>query len=145
MKEYFIEHFGLRFKDIFTFTSNKWYYVLGKILCIIVGLPIYLVLIPLDIVNFLIYCLFSWIPYVSVFFLFICKVLTIVFGLGYYICILPDAKSHIEQSKIEYQKEMDEMREALDKDNTDNDKDTLNNKEDKDNQSNEQENSQSNK
>lgn len=93
------EHFSSRFNRIFTYTSKKWYYCLAKTLCIIVGLPLYVVLIPVDMLLFVVYACFSWIPFVNVFMLFVIKSLSLIWSLGYFIAILPDAKRYIEENK----------------------------------------------
>lgn len=104
MKDILLYYKG-RFQRIFTYTSKKWYYVIAKTLCVAVGLPLYVALLPLDIVNFLLYALFSFIPVLNVFFLFICRVLSIICGAGHYIGILPDAKMYIERHKEELKQE----------------------------------------
>lgn len=111
--------YGLRIKSILTYSSKKWYYVLLKTLCIIVGLPLYIVLIPLDFLNFLVFCLFSWIPLLKVVFLFLCKIVSTLCGLGYYVGILPDAKEYIAASKAEHDREMAEMQAAIEADKAD--------------------------
>ncbi len=104
MKDILLYYKG-RFQRIFTYTGKKWYYLLAKTLCITVGLPLYVALLPLDAVNFFIYALFSFIPYVNTFFLFICRIVSIICGAGHYIAILPDAKMYIERHKQELQDE----------------------------------------
>lgn len=104
MSEIF-KYYGVRFKRIFTFTSSKWYYVLAKIFLIIVGLPLHVALIPLDFASFLLYAIFSWIPYVSLFFLFITRILTMLCSVGYIIAVLPDLKRFTLEDDAEAEKQ----------------------------------------
>lgn len=113
MKDYISQHYKQRFKDIFSYSNRKWWYVLLKTLCIAVGFPIYLALIPLDFVVFFVYALFSWVPYLSTLTLFLCRILTIICGIGYYVCILPDAKHYIDEDKERYQAEQAEYEKQL--------------------------------
>lgn len=104
MKDILLYYKG-RFQRIFIYTGKKWYYIIAKTLCVAVGLPLYVALLPLDIVNFLIYALFSFIPYLNTFFLFICRTVSIICGAGHYIAILPDAKMYMERHKQELKEE----------------------------------------
>jgi len=106
MKEHLREYFSSRIKAIFTYTSKKWYYVVLKTLCVIVGAPLYFALIPLDLLTFVLYALFSWIPILNTVVLILCKTLSFVFSVGYYIAILPDAKkfADIAKEKMRFEK-----------------------------------------
>lgn len=86
------EYYKSRINAIFTYTSRRWHYVLLKTLCVVLGAPLFFALLPLDLLNFLIYALFSWVPVLRTVFLVLCRALAFVFGAGYYISILPDAK-----------------------------------------------------
>ena len=107
MKEHLQEYFSSRIKAIFTYTSKKWYYVILKTLCVIIGAPLYFALIPLDLLTFVLYALFSWIPILNTVVLILCKTLSFVFSVGYYIAILPDAKkfADIAKEKLRFEKE----------------------------------------
>lgn len=93
----FLDYYKLRFSRIFAYNSTKWYMVIAKTLCIIVGLPLFVVLIPIDLLFFLVYALLGWIPFLGLFILFICKALSFVWSIGYYIAILPDIKQYIKE------------------------------------------------
>ncbi|HPG91927.1 MAG TPA: hypothetical protein PK675_00780 [Clostridia bacterium] len=111
MKEHLQEYFSSRIKAIFTYTSNKWYYVALKTLCVVIGVPLYFVMVPLDFLTFVLYALFSWIPILNTVMLVLCKLLSFVFSIGYYIAILPDAKKYadIAREKLRFEKEMEEQ------------------------------------
>ncbi|MDD4833063.1 MAG: hypothetical protein PHI78_05250 [Clostridia bacterium] len=111
MKEHLQEYFSSRIKAIFTYTSNKWYYIILKTLCVIIGAPLYFALIPLDLLTFVLYALFSWIPILNTVILILCKTLSFVFSVGYYIAILPDAKkfADIAKEKLRFEKETEEQ------------------------------------
>jgi len=106
MKEHLREYFSSRIKAIFTYTSKKWYYVVFKNSLRIVGAPLYFALIPLDLLTFVLYALFSWIPILNTVVLILCKTLSFVFSVGYYIAILPDAKkfADIAKEKMRFEK-----------------------------------------
>jgi len=107
MKEHLQEYFSSRIKAIFTYTSKKWYYIILKTLCVVIGAPLYFALIPLDLLTFVLYALFSWIPILNTVVLILCKTLSFVFSVGYYIAILPDAKkfADIAKEKLRFEKE----------------------------------------
>lgn len=86
VKEYYIN----RFKWIFNYTSNNFFYVIAKTLCIIVGLPIYCVVFALEMVLTFVNMLFCWIPILSVVMTVICKGTILIIDKLYYICILTD-------------------------------------------------------
>lgn len=108
MKDYYLS----KIRDIFTYTSRRWHYVLFKTLCVIVGAPLFFVLLPLDLLVVFIYALFSWIPVLSIVFLVLCKTLTIVFGAGYYISVLPDARKFVYIHRARKQAEQDMLAEC---------------------------------
>lgn len=137
MKEQLREYFSSRIKSIFTYTSNKWYYVAFKTFCVVIGAPLYFALIPLDFLTFVLYALFSWIPILNVFMLVVCKLLSFVFSVGYYIAILPDAKKYAKKAKekMRFEKEMEEQtnNEQPDNENQTNTEGEVISKEEKDN------------
>ncbi|MDD3831129.1 MAG: hypothetical protein PHW00_00470 [Clostridia bacterium] len=94
-----MQHYRQRFADIFNYTSRKWWYVILKTICIVVGLPLYIVLIPLDLIVFAIYVIFSWIPFVGSIFLIACRILTTLCSVGYYVAICVDAPMYINRQK----------------------------------------------
>lgn len=86
VKEYYIN----RFKWIFNYTSDNFFYIVAKTLCIIVGLPIYCVVFALEMVLTFVNMLFCWIPILSVVMTVICKGTILIIDKLYYICILTD-------------------------------------------------------
>lgn len=90
MKEYYLN----RFKWIFRYTSKNFWYCIGKTLCIIVGLPIYCICFAVEMILTAINMLFSWIPGFNIIIGILCKILIILFGSLFYICVLTDIKSY---------------------------------------------------
>ena len=97
MKDYYLA----RLYWIFHYTNTKWWYRIVKTLCIIVGAPIYAVSFVVEMALTAINMVFSWIPILNVVIMVICKLLIIVFGSTFYICILPDIKQYREATKEE--------------------------------------------
>jgi hypothetical protein len=108
MRDYYIT----RIRNIFTYTDKRAHYVIFKTLCIIIGAPLFFVLLPVDLLVYFIYALFSWIPVLSTFFLVVCKALSYVCSVGYYIALLPDAKKYIMIYKAKLQAEKAEILET---------------------------------
>ncbi|MEG1706166.1 MAG: hypothetical protein RR291_01555 [Clostridia bacterium] len=90
MKNYYIE----QFQWIFAFRSHNFFYCVLKVVCILVGLPIHIVLLLVDLVNTLIYSIFSFIPILNTVFMFLGKIISLICHLGFFICILPDIKKY---------------------------------------------------
>ena len=90
MKEYYLT----RLHWIFNYTDTKWWYYIVKTLCLIVGVPIYAVCFVVEMVLTAINMIFSWIPVLNVVVMTICKLLIMLFGATFYICILPDLKKY---------------------------------------------------
>ena len=90
MKEYYLN----RLHWIFKYTNGKWWYIVVKTLCLIVGAPIYAVSFVVEMLLTAINMLFSWIPVLNVVVMVLCKLLINVFGATFYICILPDIKQY---------------------------------------------------
>ncbi|MEG1527955.1 MAG: hypothetical protein RR418_02140, partial [Clostridia bacterium] len=88
-----------RFKRLFTYTSRNFFYCVAKTLCIIIGLPLFVVLIPVDFLIYLVYAIFSWIPYLNMAMLFLCRILSFITGIGYFISVIPDAKKYMQENK----------------------------------------------
>ena len=97
MKEYYLA----RLHWIFNYTNKKWWYYIVKTLCLVVGIPIYTVSFVVEMLLTAINMLFSWIPILNVVIMVICKLLIIVFGATFYICILPDIGLYREATKQE--------------------------------------------
>ena len=95
MKQYYLA----RLHWIFNYTSTKWWYIIAKTLCLLIGVPIYAVCFVVEMVLTFVNMLFSWIPILNVVVMFICKILITVFGSTFYICILPDIKGYKQASK----------------------------------------------
>ena len=58
MKEYYSE----RFNWIFKYTSKSFFYCLAKTLCITIGLPIYCVMVAVEMVLTFVNMIFAWFP-----------------------------------------------------------------------------------
>lgn len=95
MKQYYAERFGW----IFRYTSKNFFYCLAKTLCIIIGLPIYLVMFVVEMVLTAVNMLFCWIPIINVVITTICKAIIWVISKTFYICILTDIKKFKEAMK----------------------------------------------
>ena len=87
-----VQHYAERFRWIFKYTNKNFGYCLLKTLCIMVGLPIYLVCFVVEMVLTLVNMIFSLIPIVGLLVMLVCKVLMWVVDKLYYICVLPDIK-----------------------------------------------------
>lgn len=100
MKEYYSE----RFNWIFKYTSKNFFYCLAKTLCIIVGLPIYCVMVAVEMVLTFVNMIFSWIPILGMVIGVICKAIIYVIDKTFFICILTDVgkwkQSH--RQEVEY-------------------------------------------
>ncbi|MEG2015012.1 MAG: hypothetical protein RR086_04695, partial [Clostridia bacterium] len=79
MKNYYIE----QFQWIFAFRSHNFFYCVLKVVCILVGLPIHIVLLLVDLVNTLIYSIFSFIPILNTVFMFLGKIISLICHLGF--------------------------------------------------------------
>lgn len=88
------EYYKQRFFWIFHYTSKNFFYCLAKTLCVVVGLPIYLVAFVGEMVLAAVNMLFCWIPILNVVVMTLCKALTTLLGLTFYICILTDLKNY---------------------------------------------------
>ncbi len=87
-----LHHYAERFQWIFRYTSKNFGYCLLKTLCIIVGLPIYLVCFVVEMVLTLVNLIFSIVPGLGLIVMLVCKLLMWVVGKPYYICVLTDLK-----------------------------------------------------
>lgn len=87
-----VNHYAERFQWIFKYTSKNFGYCILKTLCIIVGLPIYLVCFVAEMALTLVNLLFSFIPGLGLVVMLVCKMLMWVIDKPYYICILTDLK-----------------------------------------------------
>ena len=97
MKEYYLN----RFKWIFNYTSNNFFYIIGKTVCLLVGLPIYLAVFAVEMVLTFVNMLFCWIPILSVVVTVICKGTILIIDQLYYICILTDLRNYREATVAE--------------------------------------------
>lgn len=89
-----LNYYKERFYWIFSFTSRNFFYCLAKSLCILVGLPIYLVAFTVEMILTFVNMIFGWIPVLNVVVTVICKSLIYVFDKTFYICILTDIKKY---------------------------------------------------
>ena len=87
-----VNHYAERFQWIFKYTSKNFGYCILKTLCIIVGLPIYLVCFVAEMALTLVNLLFSFIPGLGLVVMLICKMLMWIIDKPYYICVLTDLK-----------------------------------------------------
>lgn len=87
-----VNHYAERFQWIFKYTSKNFGYCILKTLCIIVGLPIYLVCFVAEMALTLVNLLFSFIPGLGLVVMLVCKMLMWVIDKPYYICVLTDLK-----------------------------------------------------
>ncbi len=87
-----LQHYAERFAWIFKYTRKDFGYCLLKTLCIIVGLPIYLVCFVAEMVLTLVNLIFSWIPVLNGVVMLLCKILMWLFDKPFYICVLTDLK-----------------------------------------------------
>ena len=99
MKEYYSE----RFHWIFNYTRKGFFYCLLKTLCVVVGLPIYAVSFVVEMLFTAINMIFSWIPILNVVIMVICKAIVWLFGLTFYITILPDLKEYKATRVVQYE------------------------------------------
>ncbi len=90
MKTYYLN----RLHWIFHYTNKNFWYCVGKTLCLIVGVPIYAVCFVVEMALTFVNMLFSWIPAFNVVIGALCKILIILFGSTFYICILTDLGSY---------------------------------------------------
>ncbi len=97
VKEYYLN----RFKWIFNYTSNNFFYIIGKTVCLIVGLPVYLAVFAVEMVLTFVNMLFCWIPILSIVVTVICKGTILIIDQLYYICILTDLKKYREATVVE--------------------------------------------
>lgn len=97
VKEYYLN----RFKWIFNYTSNNFFYIIGKTVCLLVGLPIYLAVFAVEMVLTFVNMLFCWIPILSVVVTVICKGTILIIDQLYYICILTDLRNYREATIAE--------------------------------------------
>lgn len=87
-----VQHYRNRFKWIFRYTSKNIGYCIAKTLCIVVGLPIYLVCFCAEMALTLVNMLLCWIPGINILAMLICKALMWIVDKPYYICVLTDLK-----------------------------------------------------
>lgn len=87
-----VNHYAERFQWIFKYTSKNFGYCILKTLCIIVGLPIYLVCFVAEMALTLVNLLFSFIPGLGLVVMLVCKMLMWIIDKPYYICVLTDLK-----------------------------------------------------
>ena len=98
MKEYYSE----RFHWIFNYTRKNFGYCLLKTLCVIVGLPIYAVSFVVEMIFTAINMIFCWIPILGTVVTVICKAIVWLFGMTFYINVLPDLKAYKEAHVVHY-------------------------------------------
>lgn len=104
MKHYYQE----RFHWIFHYTQKTFGYCLLKTLCILVGLPIYLVCFAMEMALVFINMIFGWIPVLGVLVTVLCKILMIAVSFPYYICVLTDLSAYREAMKEEPDYDVDD-------------------------------------
>ena len=86
MKEFYCQ----RFRWIFDYTSNNFWYVLAKTFCIIIGAPIYFIVFAIEMVLTFVNMILSWIPIIGVLVTIICKGITLLIDKLFFISILTD-------------------------------------------------------
>lgn len=99
MKEYYSE----RFYWIFNYTSKGFGYCLLKTLCLVVGLPIYAVAFVIEMLFTAINMILCWIPILGPIVTVICKAIVWLFGMTFYINVLPDLKAYKEARTLHYE------------------------------------------
>ena len=100
-----VNHYAERFQWIFKYTSKNLGYCILKTLCIIVGLPIYLVCFVAEMALTLVNLLFSFVPGLGLVVMLVCKMLMWIIDKPYYICvstppsmpILPTLPQHLNK------------------------------------------------
>lgn len=93
----FRKFYGRRLHYMFRFSRKSMEYRTVKVLCLIVGLPIALVLFVVEMAVALIYMIFMRIPILNVVMLFLCRFLTSVCSVGFYICIIPELPEYLDE------------------------------------------------
>lgn len=93
----FRKFYGRRLHYVFRFSRKSMEYRTVKVLCLIVGLPIALVLFVVEMAVALIYMIFMRIPILNVVMLFLCRFLTSVCSVGFYICIIPELPEYLDE------------------------------------------------
>lgn len=101
MKQYYLE----RLHWIFNYRRKDFFYCLLKTLCLIVGIPIYTVSFVVEMVFTFINMLFCWIPIFGVVMMVICKSIVLLFGMTFYLNILPDLRAYKEAHTLLYEVE----------------------------------------
>lgn len=99
MREYYTE----RFKWIFQYANKNFFYCLAKTLCLIIGLPIYCVMVAVEMVLTFVNMIFSWIPILGMVIGVICKGIIYLIDKTFFLCILPDIKEWRQTHKKEVQ------------------------------------------
>lgn len=101
----FKQYYSERFHWIFRYTSKMFLYCLAKTLCLIVGVPIYVVMFALEMVLTFVNMLFCWIPVLGMVVGVICKAIIFFIDKTFFICILTDIgkwkQTHKEQPDYE--------------------------------------------
>lgn len=92
MKQYYRE----RFFWIFHYTSKNLGYVILKTLCLLVGLPIYLVSFVAEMVLTAVYMLFSFVPLLNVIVMVVCKALIFLLDYTFFISTVPDIANYLK-------------------------------------------------
>jgi membrane protein implicated in regulation of membrane protease activity len=99
MKQYYQD----RFRWIFTYRKKGFLYGLAKTLCLVVGLPCYLVSFVVEMALTLVNALFCWIPLLNVAVQVVCKVIVTIVNVPFYWCVLPDIGAYSEWEKAQQQ------------------------------------------
>ena len=97
----FRQYYSERFFWAFNYTSKGLGYCLLKTLCLVVGLPLFALSFVIDVLFTVVNMLLCWIPILGVVVTVICKAITSLFGLSFYLCILTDLSSYEHATKDE--------------------------------------------
>ena len=97
MKQYYRD----RFTWIFNYRKKGFLYGLFKTLCLIVGVPCYLVALAVEFVLTFVNALFSWIPLLNMVVQVVCKVLIGIVNMPFYWCVLPDIGAYNDWEKAQ--------------------------------------------
>lgn len=97
----FRQYYSERLFWIFKYSAKSFGYRLAKTCCLVVGLPLFALSFVIDVVLTAVNMLLCWIPLVGIIVTTICKAVTSLFGLSFYLCILTDLSDYKHATKAE--------------------------------------------
>ena len=103
------QYYRDRFSWIFSYRKKGFLYGLVKTLCLIVGLPCYLVALVVEFALTFVNALFSWIPLLNVVVQVVCKVVIAIVNIPFYWCVLPDIGAYSDWEKAQQALEQDQI------------------------------------